>query len=111
MIQFDHQRVGNVEMAKAATIDGIGVQCTRLMGMDFGTVLVPVAAMLMRPRQMRMRRRPLHCHEDGQQDKISRGAIVLLDQEDGRVFKAVGLHCIRTVHGSLYGLPAPPKVG
>lgn len=65
MIQFDHPRAGNVEMA--ATVDRIGVQCNRLMGVNFGTVMVPVAAMLMRPRQMRMRRRPLRRHENGQQ--------------------------------------------
>lgn len=81
MIQSDHPRAGNVEMTKVATVNGIGMQGNRLMSMDFGTVMVPVAAMLMRSRQMRMRRRPLHRHEDGQQDKISRGAVVLLDQE------------------------------
>ena len=80
MIQFNHPRIGNVEMAKIATVNGIGVRRNRLMGMDFGTVMVPVAAMLMRPRQMRMWRRPLHRHEDGQQDKIGRGAKALLDQ-------------------------------
>ena len=93
MIQFDQPRIGNVEMVEFAAVDGIVVRRNRLMGMDFGTVMVLVAAMLMSSRQMRMRRRPLHRHEDGQQEKIGRGAKALLDQEDRRTVK-YSLHCI-----------------
>ena len=59
--------------------------------MDFGAVLMPVAAMLVRPCQMGVRRRPLHRHEDGQQDKISCGAKALLDQEEGHLVKLIGI--------------------
>lgn len=69
-------------MGKLDTVNGIGMLRTGLMDMDFGTVLVPLAAMLMRSCQMCMRRRPLDRHEDGQQYKISRGTQVLLNQEE-----------------------------
>ncbi|MDP1524421.1 MAG: hypothetical protein Q8M20_01300 [Rhodocyclaceae bacterium] len=87
MIQIDHPCISNIEMAEIGAVDSIEVQRNRMMSMDFGTVMVPVAAMLMRPRQMRMRRRPLHRQEDGQQDKRGRGAKVLLEQEDGHTGK------------------------
>jgi hypothetical protein len=70
VIQFDQPCLGNIGMTETASIYGIRVLCDRLMCMNFGTVLVPVTAMLMRPRQMRMRRRPLDCQKDGQQNKI-----------------------------------------
>lgn len=84
MIQFDHPRIGNVDMAGLAAVNRIGMQLNCLMGMDFRTVMVQVAAMLVRPSQMYMRRRPLRRHEDGEQDRISHGANTLFDQEDGR---------------------------
>ena len=82
LIQFDHPVVGNVEMADVCAVDRIEVSRQRLMGVDFGTVMMPVAAVLVRARQMGMRRRPLHRHEDGQQDKIRREANAVFEQED-----------------------------
>lgn len=82
MIQVYHPHTSNIQMAECAAVDGIRVQCNRLMEMNLGTVMVPVAAMFVRPSQMRMRRRPLRRHEDGQEDEINRRAKVSLDQED-----------------------------
>ena len=56
-----------------ADIDGIGMQGNRLVCVNFGSVMMPVAAMLMRPRQMCMRRHPLDRQKEGQQNKTTRG--------------------------------------
>jgi membrane protein YqaA with SNARE-associated domain len=88
VVILDHPGFGKIDMAD---IDGIRMQHNRLMGMDFGTVLIPVAAMLMLPRQVRMRRCPLHRHEDGQQNEIGRGAKALFDQGNGAWWKTVGI--------------------
>lgn len=89
MIQFDHPRAGNVDMAEIAAVYGIVVLRNGLMGMNFAAVLVPVSAMLMRPHQMRMRRRPLDRQEGGQQNNIGRGTKTVLDQRDGHAVKTV----------------------
>lgn len=90
VIKFNYPGCGKIDMAD---INGIGMGCQRLMSVNFGSVMVPIAAMLVRPRQMGVRRRPLHRHENGQQDKIGRGAKALLDQEKEDAMKN-GSHCI-----------------
>lgn len=92
VVILDYPGIGKVDMPD---IDGIGMNGNQLVCVNFGTVLMEVATMLVYPRQMGVRRRPLHCHEDGQQDKISRGADTLLSQEDGALGET-GLHCILT---------------
>jgi len=87
-IQFNHPCDGNVDITRIATVNGIRMLRNGLMGMYFGTVMVPVTAMLMRSRQVRMWRRPLNRQEDGQQNQISRGAKALPDQKDGRFVKS-----------------------
>ena len=89
LLQLDHPVVGNVEMADVCAVHGIGMLRQRLMSVNFGTVMVPVAVVLVRSCQMCMRRRPLHRHEDSQQNEIGRGANAVFEQEDGRLDRSV----------------------
>lgn len=87
VVILDYPRIGKVCMPD---IDGIGMGCHRLMCVNFSSVLMPVAAMLVRTRQMGVRSSPLHRHENGQQDKIGRGAKSLFDQGNNQAWK-IGL--------------------
>lgn len=80
MIEINHPRFVDQRMAR---IDGIGVR-RDLMGMRLGVVLMAIAAMLVRGRQVGMRRRPLHCQEGSQQEKQQSGVNALFDHDEMR---------------------------
>lgn len=78
-------------MTGIAAVNGIGMLYNGVVGMNFGAVMVLLAAMRMRCRQMHMRRQPLDRQEDGQQNKITREMKALLVQVAGGVFNCDAL--------------------
>ena len=83
-------------------IKGVGVECNRSMGMRRGVVLVSFAAVIVMGRDMRVRRRPLHRQEGGQQEKQESGVDALFEHEERWRNQAM---IWRTSGGELYAAP------